>query len=129
MSTVQSMFWPTQMFDHRDYRFGLWIAENTLPKATFMFYAYPNSTVACVAGRQLFIGYGGWVGSHGLSNAREFTQSLLSRLPGNADGFRANNISYVVESTEISNSKFKPGNATHWKAVYRDNVYSVYRLL
>jgi hypothetical protein len=80
MSTVQSMFWPTSMFGHHDYRFGLWMAENTPPNAVVMFHSAPGNTVACIAGRQMFMGFGGWVVSHGLDGSRGSVEVRLYRV-------------------------------------------------
>jgi hypothetical protein len=129
MSTVQSMFWPTSMFQHKDYRFGLWIAENTSPGAVVMFHSNPGNTIACIAGRQVFMGYPGWVSSHGLDGSRGGVQSKLYRTPSDIDGFRTNNISYVVTSQGIRESQFQPGDSPNWRLVYNDGTYSTYRLL
>jgi hypothetical protein len=129
MSTVQSMFWPTSMFGHHDYKFGLWIAENTPPDAVMLVKANPGTTVGCIAGRQLFMGFGGWVVSHGLDAGRARHESNMFRNPNNIELFRAHNVSYVVSSKSEKESAFSPGISPHWKLVYQDFTYTTWRRL
>jgi hypothetical protein len=127
MSTVQSMFWPTSMFGHHDYKFGLWIAENTPPDAVVLVKAAPGTTVGCIAGRQLFMGFSGWVVSHGLDAGRGRDEVTMFRSPNNIELFRAKNVSYVVSSNGEKESAFSPGNSPHWKLVYQDSTYTTWR--
>lgn len=128
MSTVQSMFWPTAIFGHSDYRFGLWFAENTPPNAVVMMESWPSNPVACVAGRQVYCGFPGWVHSHGLDLSRVNEQKSMMNSPDSIKLFKDRNISYVVSRDE-KNAKFNPNGSPHWKLIYRDNKYTVYRLI
>jgi hypothetical protein len=127
MSTVQSLFWPTSMFSLKDYRFGLWFAENSPPDAVVLFPSSPGNTVACIAGRQLFFGFAGWVSSHGLDLSRGREMAEMYRHPDDLDRFRRNHVSYVLSSKYERESQF---NATdNWKLVYRDEIMKAYRLI
>ena len=128
MSTVQSMFWPTAIFGHSDYRFGLWIAENTPPDAIVLMHSHPSNPVACIAGRQVYYGYPGWVHSHGLDMRRSQEQTKLLTHPQDIDAFRQRNISYVV-SIDEDHARFDPSGDPHWKLIYKDHRYATYRLL
>lgn len=127
MSTVQSLFWPTGIFGTRDYKFGLWVAENTPPKSIFIFESMPGNVIDCIAGRQVFYGYGGWVSSHGLDFGRKRIENDLLRNPNNIQGFKEQGVSYVVNSRE--NIKFKPAKDNkHWTKVCKYDRYELYKL-
>ena len=48
--------------------------------------------------------------------------------PNSIKLFKDRNISYVVSRDE-KNAKFNPNGSPHWKLIYRDNKYTVYRLI
>jgi hypothetical protein len=130
MSTVQSFFWPTSIFAPADYRFGLWFAENTPADAVVAVrQADPAAPVACVAGRQLFVGFDGWVSSHGLDLARIGQQERMLASPGDVRPFADRNVSYVVTTASGDARRFAHAAETgKWRLVYADEKYSAFRL-
>ena len=129
MSTVQSMFWNTRLYEYDEYKFGLWIAENTPPNAVFMLHMTSMNPVSAIAGRQLFIGYSGWVHSHGLDVGRLKTENELMNDPENIANYKKYNISYVGVCAWCQYKSFKGQNSKHWKLVFSSNKYKLYRLI
>lgn len=127
MSTVQSMFWPTQFFSRDDYRFGLWMAENTPAKSITVFNFTHANPVHSVAGRQVFAGYSAWAYSHGLDMSRYRLYDEFFRHPLNINLFTQYNISYVVV---IKNRgyDFNVQNSTDWVLAFNSDQFKVYRL-
>jgi hypothetical protein len=131
MSTVQSFFWPTSIFDKEDYRFGLWFAENTPSNAVVIVRrASPASPVSCVAGRQLYVGFDGWVSSHGLDMRRIGEQERMLAAPNNVQAFVDRKVSYVVTSDQEEANKFAKAaiGTGKWRLAYMDGRYSAFRL-
>ncbi|OHT11478.1 hypothetical protein TRFO_19012 [Tritrichomonas foetus] len=128
MSTTQSMFFPTRLYEPDDYKFGLWIAENTPPDAVFLFRSSPHNPIASIAGRQVFLGYDGWVQSHGLDLSRRYTEQYLMKNPNDIDAFHRNGISYVATCGWCAFKDFS-GNSSIWKNIFDSGRYKVYRLL
>ncbi|KAH0788048.1 hypothetical protein GPJ56_008030 [Histomonas meleagridis] len=117
------------IFESADINLGLWIAENTPVDAMFYTTNWHTNTVATIGGRQLFLGYLGWVSSHGINYyERERVFHMLKTNPNDVDAFKKYDISYVVsEKNEFSviENNFD-GNL--WSKVYQDPKYLVLRL-
>ncbi|KAH0787073.1 hypothetical protein GPJ56_009071 [Histomonas meleagridis] len=129
MSTWQSFFYPTNIFSENDYRFGLWISENTNSKAVFLAELPPMNPISTIGGRQCFVGYGGWAISHGLGYSRTMEQDLLYRNPGNIERFTQYNISYLVTSIHSKFKDIKLDKNSPWKLIFNNFGYQVYRLV
>lgn len=130
MSTVQSMFYPTTIYGRDDYLFGLWIAENTPQKAVFLFDGATYNPIVSIAGRQVFMGFNGWVYSHGLDTRRDRVQRTMYQNPDNVDLFMQNNISYVATCTTCQYNDFKINKALNiWKVAFKNNKFTVYRFM
>lgn len=113
----------------RDWNFGFWINENTPPKAVFTVDPLHYHPVATIAGRQLLMGYGGWVFSHGLDYFKR--TNLNARVSSNVNDLSlANfyNISYIVSSNECF-SEFENLNGSNqfWAKIYDDSFFKVWK--
>jgi hypothetical protein len=115
-------------WDDRDT--GQWVAENTPPKGIF---EATNSEVmippAVYAGRPLFVGYLGWISSHGLVNAtrERLTYNLeLGAVPWSA---REHNVDYLMKLKMDPKVRFCPvDEQPWWNPVMRIGQYEIWRL-
>lgn len=118
-----------QLYHDRDWNFGFWINENTPTKAIFAVDPIHNHPVATFAGRQLLMGYGGWVVSHGLDYSER--NNINMRIGNNPkDIFLANmyDISYVVSSNGCFPEYEKiNGSNRYWAKIYDDSFYKVWK--
>lgn len=116
------------LFDREDIKFGLWLAENTKTKAIFLTSNWHAHPAATIAGRQLFMGYGGWIISHGLDYERNNVVNQLFNNPHNIRLFRNNNITYVISRNHEKN-RFEQNCNPNWFAkIFENNNYIVYKL-
>lgn len=130
MSTVQSMFFPTTIYNKDDYKFGLWVAENTPQKAVFLFEAATYNPIVSIAGRQVFLGFNGWVISHGLDYSRERSQNAMYFNADRLDLFKQNNISYVGVCNSCQYKKFDIDKApNNWVVAFKNHKFTLYRLI
>lgn len=130
MSTIQSMFFPTTIFGKEEYQFGLWVAENTPPKAVFLFSFATNNPIVSIAGREVFMGFVGWVFSHGLDVSRTQAESQMYHNPNNIDLFKKNNVSYVATCEYCQYKRFNYQKAPdNWKVAFKTNKFALYRLV
>jgi hypothetical protein len=125
MSSIRSYFRRTNIFEKKSYRFGLWLAENSPVSSVVMYDGRTNNPAATVGGRQLWVGYGGWISSHGLDTGRLAEQRRMYEHPEDTEMFRKNNISLVV----LLKSWGKTFGGPKWGLLYTDDLYEVYRLL
>eukprot|EP00299_Pterocystis_sp_00344_P014687 c7290_g1_i2.p1 GENE.c7290_g1_i2~~c7290_g1_i2.p1 ORF type:complete len:717 (+),score=121.33 c7290_g1_i2:350-2500(+) len=88
-------------YDDTDFDFANWLVENTPADAIFMGDITKSSHISVessLAGRQIAVGFPGWLSSHGISSHSR-KQSLMHVMKGNIQGIsslREQNISYVV---------------------------------
>jgi hypothetical protein len=117
------------IFSLHDFKFGYWISENTDTKSVFLTSSWHPHPCGTIAGRQLFMGYGGWVASHGLDYwGRNSELGKLQNDPGLLAQFRKYNIKYAISRfSELR--RFKGTDATVWKKIYEDRTYSVWRFV
>jgi hypothetical protein len=126
--TVHCLASPSRIFERRDFAFGHWVAENTATKAVFLTSSWHAHPAATVAGRQLFMGYGGWVGSHGLDYwGRSNEHTKLQNDPAQTAAFRRYGIEYAI-SRFGEFGKFESAEWTAWKQIYQDSEYHVWKL-
>lgn len=120
---------PTLFDKPRDWNFGFWINENTPTKAIFAVDPLHFHPVATIAGRQLLMGYGGWVHSHGLDYyERNYLNSKITNNPREISLIDFYNISYVVSSSGCF-PEFEKINQSNnfWAKIYDDSFYKVWK--
>jgi hypothetical protein len=129
--TLDCMFAVPAIFMAGDFEFGLWVAENTNTKAVFLtstWHAHPCATIAV---RQLFMGYGGWVESHGLDYwGRSAERTRLQHDPLDVSAFMRHRIQYVVSKVVNQEHEFKDFEQIgegFWKVIFENDEYKVWR--
>ena len=129
--TKQALARLSPLFRKEDVEAGLWAAENTPAEARFLSWLWHANPPATLGGKELFMGYGGWVVSHGLdfrSRARE-ARVLLTH-PDDAKKFIERNIFYVYSrSTDSEVKSFNEmHNNTNWKLVAQYHNHKYWKL-
>lgn len=127
LTTIKTMEALTPLFSYNNtYQFGLWIAENTPVDAIFAANGFPANPISSIGGRKAFVGYGGWVHSHGYSMNKYW--DLIRHLPRGNDieWYTRNNISYAG-SFDTSETRFANANGK-WDMVYSDGPNVLYRI-
>lgn len=125
----QWYFFPCPIYEEEDYYFGLWLAENTPINAVFISHGFPNDPVGSGAGRQLHLGYPGWVESHGLNFEPRFLKEF--ELLGHSElrkPFEDEKIDYVVDFKYGKKQCVINNPANVWQLVYDTFRYKVWKL-
>jgi hypothetical protein len=118
---------PRDIFVAEDIEFGKWVAENTAVEQVFLTAQIPKEPAACLGGRQLFIGFVGWVVSHGIPEAKRLSDAeYLKAHPDDVNAYRRLGVGYVVESNFLFN--VSQSDET-WELVYRDSLRKVWKLI
>lgn len=129
--TWENLRRPSQLFRQADIDAGLWAAENAPADARFLTWLWHANPPATIGGKELFMGFGGWVVSHGLDfhdRVRD-SRNLLMR-PEVRKEFVERNISYVYSrSTDHQLSRFnKMEKSAVWKQVASYHNHRYWRL-
>jgi hypothetical protein len=126
--TVDCFRSTSKIFEHKDAQFGLWVAENTDTKAIFLTSQWHSHPAATVAGRQLFMGYGGWVSSHGLDWwGRQQESDRLAKSPGAVTDYNRYGIRYVISRhREFKVFEAKVSDKI-WTMIFENRDYKMWR--
>ena len=117
------------IFEYNSPIFGNWIAENTPLKSIFLTSNWHSHPVLTIAGRQGFMGYGGWLLSHGLDYyGRNSISKLMINNPDDFELFQEYNISYVVSRRKefIVFEKISKFN-NFWIKIFDNLEFSVWK--
>jgi hypothetical protein len=126
--TVDCLASRSPIFTRHDFDFGFWISENTATKAVFLTSNWHAHPCATIAGRQLFMGYGGWIGSHGLDYwGRTNEHTRLQNGPAQVALFQRYGIRYVI-SRHHEFKRFEADKVDTWQRIYEDSEYVVWKL-
>jgi hypothetical protein len=112
-----------------------WVRNRTDPKGVWLTDQGHTNPIVCLAGRQNFLGYKGWLLSHNIDFSERI--NIIKRLAVNAedtDDIDRFNVTYVgVRSNIDSNSivdmfVFQP-NLTNgkWKQIYKSSIFNAYQ--
>jgi hypothetical protein len=116
------------IFNHEDTQFGLWVAENTDAKAIFLTSQWHAHPAATIAGRQLFMGYVGWVSSHGLDWwRREQESKRLAKSPGAVMDYDRYGIRYVISRRHEFKDFEANASSTVWAKIFDNKEYKMWR--
>lgn len=117
------------IFTPNDWKFGQWISENTPTNSIFAADSIHTQPIATIAGRQLLLGYGGWVLSHGFDYyALDSINQKIGTLENNLYLSRDHNISYIVTSKQYF-PNFGQIADPFWLNIYNDSTYQVWKRL
>jgi hypothetical protein len=136
------LFHPYVEFSQANVHVSDWIMENTPKDAIFLTSDSPISPVTSIAGRKSYLGYGGWLYTHGINyNDRLYTlKSMYSATDeGKAAGLLSENgIGYVlIGPDERGSSQFYVNEGfydSHYEAVFNwtdptfHNTYKIYKI-
>jgi hypothetical protein len=127
LSCISIIATPIDILSEADTNFGKWVAEGTPIDAVWLAHGSTSQPVSTVGGRQIFLGFLGWVASHGLPAGERLTQeSHLWTHWDDIEAFRNAGIEYVVEEEK----RFTTENASYfWELVFDDDRRKVWRSL
>jgi hypothetical protein len=125
----QFFFFPCPIYERTDYKFGLWVAENTPLNVVFMSTGFTGDPVAPLAGRQLYLGYPGWIDSHGLhwQDRWEIVERIVKN-PNDRDLIEKQGIDYVVDCAYGKRRTYLHNTSKSvWKRVYSSSSFNAWR--
>ena len=125
-----------------DIHVGEWIIDNTPKDAVFLTSDSPISPVTTVAGRKSYLGYGGWLYTHGIDfSGRENNRIMMydaADTNQTLEMLKDDGINYVlVGPSEMSSSDYKVNTAFfdnnllqiyNWTDPVYDNNYRIYQV-
>ncbi|MGQ9478630.1 MAG: hypothetical protein ACUVQ0_01235 [Thermoproteota archaeon] len=86
------------MWPRAEVAFASWIRENTPGRSIFLTSTYFLNPVPTLAGRQIIMGYEGWLWSHGIDPSRieKIRRDIVEMFKGNYTLIREYNVSFIV---------------------------------
>ncbi|MBS7616262.1 hypothetical protein KEJ45_03585 [Candidatus Bathyarchaeota archaeon] len=86
------------MWSDDDVAFADWIRENTPPESLFLTSTHYLHPVVTIAGRQIVLGYEGWLWSHGIdwSRVQEVKKDVIEMFKGNYTLIKAYGVNFIV---------------------------------
>jgi len=111
------------------YHMADFIITRTDPNSIWLTDSDHTNPVVTLAGRQTFVGYPGWLSSHGLdySPRNEIIRRLVKN-PERTWEIDEHNIKYVAVLSTSTSFNFKPGkNSEKWKLIYSTSFGTIYQ--
>ncbi|MDW8023418.1 MAG: hypothetical protein RMJ15_06755 [Nitrososphaerota archaeon] len=86
------------IWSEADLAFASWIRENTPPESIFLTSTHYSHPVVSVGGRQIVLGYEGWLWSHGISLKRiqEVRSDIIEMFKGNYTLIRKYGVNFIA---------------------------------
>ena len=105
------------------------IRYNTDPKGIWITDSWHTNPAICLAGRQNFAGYKGWLASHGLDyTERDRILQRFQQNPDNTTEIDQYNVTYVGIRPNINEINFHPDlSLGKWRLIYNSIVYYIYQ--
>lgn len=132
LSVVREATLSRRLYDTEEIALGTWTAHNTPRDAIFLTSAQPNHFVSSLAGRNIVMGYRGWLWSHGFNYSQRQADVQLMYLggPHSLEPLQKYNVTYAVigpsESTEFrANKQFFE---QHFEMVQQTDHYTIYKI-
>lgn len=132
------------MWSEADIVFADWIRENTPPESVFLTSTYYLQPVVTLAGRQIVLGYEGWLWSHGIdwSHVQEIKKDVIEMFEGNYTLIKEYGVNFIVitkyermfaiENSFRINTQFFI-DPKHFEKVYDEvlngNSYMIFKVL
>ncbi|MFH0864263.1 MAG: hypothetical protein V1858_04200 [Candidatus Gottesmanbacteria bacterium] len=117
-----------QLFDSNDIAMANVLKIATPKSAVFLTYQYHNNPVNSLAGRSIFLGYDGWLWSHGI-NYWQKKDDLIKMFAGDIDLLKNYGINYIVIGPhERENLQINYIFLKQFSLIYNNQKYQVYQL-
>ncbi|MGQ9624395.1 MAG: hypothetical protein ACUVT9_03380 [Candidatus Bathycorpusculaceae bacterium] len=132
------------MWPETDIVFADWIRENTPPESVFLTSTYYLQPVVTLAGRQIVLGYEGWLWSHGIdwNHVQEVKKDVIEMFEGNYTLIKEYDVNFIVitkyermfaiENNFGINTQFLM-DQEHFEKIYDEvingNSYMVFKVL
>ncbi|EAX90928.1 hypothetical protein TVAG_232850 [Trichomonas vaginalis G3] len=121
------------IYDIHTKELGLWVAENTRYDSKFLCSSWMTNPITSLAGREVTIGYFGWIWTHGLNiTERLFMMSDLAKNPYNYSSFKEKSITYAMYRENDETREFlwkQPIVSSKWIEILDLGGYKLYRLI
>lgn len=121
------------MFSPEQRDLGIWAMNSTMVFDSYLCSENHNNPIMSFAGRQVNMGYGGWIDSHGLDFHQRFSETIdLLSHPEEIERFKIINYTYVIVRPDDSNLDFnfsEPKPFSHWIQIYSDPDYFLYKMV
>ena len=128
LHSIDCMRSVVSLFTKYDFEFGFWVAENTRVKDIFLTSDWHVHPAVTIGGRQLFMGFGGWVSSHGLDYwGRLDMRNKMFDNPHYLKPFERYNISYVISRNHEWRKFEQEFDRNAFHMIYNDNRYIVFK--
>lgn len=113
---------PFPMFSPEQRDIGIWAMNSTRLFDSYLCSASHNNPIMSYAGRQVNMGYGGWIGSHGLNyNERAYQTYQLIDQRENIELFKSLNYLYAIVRPDDLNLGYnfsEPRPSSHWIKIF-----------
>jgi hypothetical protein len=115
--------------DDTGYRVAQWAIKHSDPKSVWLTDSHHNHPISCLAGRQILVGYRGWLPSHHLNESTRV--EAIEALKNSADNtklidqFDVNFVCFSSVGSNELNFRF-PAETKKWKLVYEHMRYTVW---
>jgi hypothetical protein len=117
----------------REIQAAEWIRANTAPSDSFLSAGNANDFVPILAGRPLYLGFGGWLWTHGKEELLRERQNAISRFLtfGNQGQLCADGVKYVVWDSQLELAYPEANRvkaAAALEPVFAQEARTIYRL-
>lgn len=118
--------WPRR---GEEYEIANFVIKQTPHDSVWITDSDHRNPIVCLAGRQVLLGYRGWLASHNLPEARRMRIIQdLGRNPENTDEIDRYNVSYVAIRKGFDEVVFKPdSNSRKWKQIRYSRTIIIYQ--
>jgi len=124
---------PFGLYNDIDKDAGMWIAENTRNDRVFLSSEWHSNVAMSIGGRQIAIGFYGWIWTHGLDlNSRLAKVTYLASQSENITAFNEMNIDYLILRPEDKSKNFnfpKPSLSSIWQCIYDMGSLEIYKIV
>ncbi|EAX81080.1 hypothetical protein TVAG_053150 [Trichomonas vaginalis G3] len=127
---VLEMSTSTPMFEDDAVEFGKWVSENTPTDAIWLTDQWHSNPVLTMAGRQSYMGYGGWLLSHGLDYfGRDRDSNYMMEHPEDSDFFIKRNITYAVSYQKAFKNWANITSDNGWVKIYEYERFECWKYI
>ena len=126
--TYRSLVKQSVIYEDDAKGFSKWANENFPLDAIFLTTSWHCNPIMALCGRKTFMGYGGWVTTHGLDYVNRYTMQMrMSNDPNYMDLFNNFNISYVVAHKDEFPMFVSIKSNRNWIKIYDYDRFQVWK--